>query len=800
MLNPQAYQNSNPPGAAYIEIVQHPDRQSSEGEGDELSPRFMPLKHTRLTGAVHGPVANLRITHLFGHPDESGGPVLEAVYRFPLPGDAAVTGVQAAFGDVRIRAELADRNDAEEAYDHARATGHQAILLTRESPDVFSLHISGIESGQDVEVVTDCVQSLTPNRSGFQLRIPLTPAPRYTSMAGAGGRHEHGQPLTPMLDPGHRFQLDLTVAGASSVSSKTHAITSDGSATMHVKLADGDVIPDRDLVLDLTLPAHDSHSTLQAYHYLDEAEQQDYFLALVTPPDKSDDGRTKPREIILLVDRSGSMTGAKWKAADWAVRRFLSSLRPDDHFSVGLFHSDTRWFSRVCVPASRQNVTTVQEFVDAYDDSGGTELERALEEAITCGRTSGEFARHIIIITDAQVSNARDNLALARAESDRSNRRRISMLCIDAAPNAHLVHELVAIGGGQASFLTSDPDEGDIATALDDIMSFWDRPAAIGLELTINRPDVWVMGRPVSDYDSVTGETGTIDIGDLPAGRPIWVTGRSSSADDAISFDLASSDGPIASGFRDTIPSDSSIKAIFGARRLNALEYQQMSPTARWSRPRRAGPAGNGIREQLVAESLRYGLICSETSFIAVREEAGELVQRGAIVPNALPTGWSDDFLVYQSMPASPEPGIRYSMDLAESPMDFAPLEPVASESRTREIEERGGTMLLYRGRPDVSERELVLYEKDRFESRGIVTALLVSLSQDDGIFDGELLLFVGQGDQPRARVRLRDMLDQGGERPLNIRIARHHPVRLVLRDVVHGDEIPELEIKLRWE
>ncbi len=808
MFNPHSYQNSHAGGTAFLEIVQHPERNDDHGSAQPPQPRFMPLKRTDLDGTISGPVARLRVKHVFGHPEETDGPVLEAVYRFPLPGDAAVTGVVVRFGDTEIRAELSDRHDAEKEYDRARQTGHQAVLLSRESPDVFSLHVSGIEAGQDVEITTDFVQSLRPARDGFTFRFPLTVTPRYVSEEGFGGRYERGQPLALVQDPGHRFSMQLSAIGAEEISSNTHQITARTTGDgLSVDLADGEIIPDRDFVLNVSFATRTDRPSLTAYHHPDRESGHDYLLALVQPPSEVESSEIKPREIILLVDRSGSMSGPKWEAADWAVHRFLDGLRPEDHFSVGLFHSTTVWFSRVSVPATPENVRYAQEFVDAHDDSGGTYLELALEEAISCGRASGELARHIVIITDAQVTNAQSNLAFARAESERSTRRRISMLCIDAAPNSWLVHELVAVGGGQASFLTSDPDEGDITTALDEIMAFWDRPIATGMTLSVNRKDVWVMGRPVKDEDSGSDVIGRIDLGDLPAGQPIWVVARSTHAEDPLRLELAADNNLIIEDELRTLEADDAIKKLFGARRLAALELQTESPGRR--RRRRPRQSEANLREQLVSESLHYGLVCSETSFIAVREEAGKLVQRGAIIPNALAHGWSDGFVAYslqRDMPASPIPESRAfeAFADAEYSVESSSMDSRASyyqADRPRySMEDRGGTITLFQGKPDLSKPDVTLFETDRFEHGGRLTALHVTLEDDDEVFDGELLLYVGDRPEPRARMRLRDVLRLRGRRPLHIRVRSSQSITLVLRDITSGATVPELEIRLDWE
>src|SRR5437899_1379110 len=107
MFNPRSFDNSRPDGVAVMEIVPEPN--APEGTPS----LFVPLKRTELSGDVTGPVGNLRVRHVFGYPRQQCDKVLAAVYRFPLPGDAAITGVRVRFGDVEIHAELKERQRAE---------------------------------------------------------------------------------------------------------------------------------------------------------------------------------------------------------------------------------------------------------------------------------------------------------------------------------------------------------------------------------------------------------------------------------------------------------------------------------------------------------------------------------------------------------------------------------------------------------------------------------------------------------------------------------------------------------------
>ena len=513
MLNPKAFYNSRPDGFAVLEVVD---------DTHEAPRQFVPLKRTDLSGTVTGPLATFTLNQTFSL-DAADSKVIEALYRFPLPGDAAVTGVRVRFGDVEIHTTLKEREAAEADYKEAKRTGRQAALVTRESPDVFTLAVAGIRAGQDVVVQTDYVQAARSEGAGWSLRVPLTNAPRYVRADESSSRHAAGQPLAVMRDPGHRFALDLTFSDADRIASNTHALAVEGG---RARLRDGEVIPDRDCVITWRAAADEKKPALRVWTHRDAASGTAHFLALCTPPKRAD-AKMVPREVVLLVDHSGSMEGAKWEAADWAVERFLAGLSEHDSFALGLFHNTTKWFSARTRKATPDAVREAVAFLKKNRDSGGTELGVALEQALDRARTADTPSRHVLILTDAEVSAAGRVLRLADGESAKSDRRRVSVLCIDAAPNASLASELAERGGGVSRFLTSNPDEDDVTTALDEVLADWSAPVLTGLTLEVNRTGAEAAGRSCA---IAPGVASAIDVGDLPAGRPVWVIGRALSA------------------------------------------------------------------------------------------------------------------------------------------------------------------------------------------------------------------------------------------------------------------------------
>jgi len=846
MFNPQIYENSRADGIGVLEVV-----------GDEAPPRFVPLKQTVLTGALVGPLADLRLRQVFGYTRTMCDKVLAAVYRFPLPGDAAVTGVTVRFGEVEIVAELKARTQAEADYAEAKQAGRQATLTTRESPNVFTLQVAGIQPDQEIVVETSFVQLARVEGAAWTIRMPLTTPPRYVRADELNSRHAQGQPLAVLRDPGHRFALDVVVHNAATVTSPTHALalTTEGEA-QRVQLQAGEVLPDRDCVLAWTSVQAETQPVLRVLGHSDRATDWVYFLAQVAPPALPADGQAVAREAILLVDHSGSMTGPKWAATDWAVQRFLSDLTEHDTFALGVFHNTTHWFAEQLQQATGTAVENAVQWLKQRTDSGGTELGVALEQALNLPRTEKHAARHILILTDAAVTDAARILRLADQEAQQTQRRRISVLCVDAAPNAFLALELAERGGGVARFLTSEPDQEDITTALDEVLADWAAPALTGLRLGVNRTVVEASGREVSAAPDAAWRL--IDLGDLPTGRALWVAGRvRHTGDGELLFRLQLANGAALAGGALNLaeaPVFPALKALFGARRINGLEYlinagyhgpqlaEQLTrlgydaPTVLGKQTQKSGvyienvrtESGAALRTLLVQEALTYHLASAETSFVAVRNEAGKQVQGVVAVANALAAGWSGEFVraitatpLMASRALGPQTAPPSSPMPTSAPVTgfVASVGKVASSlmSRTRAMAvapspslPAGGQGVIFTGTPLMQGAEACLFDSTQIAGKmpeetviqGIQVRLLDGANQPPFTERSvHLLLFVGDLAAPRAKIRLVDLLRQG-PRPLNVLRRAGQMVRLVLQDSngLFAQSAPALEVTLQWQ
>ncbi|BAI61654.1 conserved hypothetical protein [Methanocella paludicola SANAE] len=714
-------------------------------------------------------------------------------------------------------------------------------MVTRESPDVFTICIAGIEPEMDVKVETRYVQLAAPEGIGWSIRVPLTTAPRYIRKDEFSSRHAHGQPLAVLRDPGHRFAMDLKILGASCVESPTHRLSMarEGDSII-VRLQEGEVVPDRDCMLVWKPKQEGARPMLKAMAH-EDASGDTYFMAMLAPP-ASKDVKKISGEYVILIDHSGSMAGPKKEAAEWAVGKFLLGLGPDDWFTLGAFSNNTRWYSRLLAGATGDTVKNAVEFMKSKFEGGGTEMGVALEQALDIKRLKGDVSRHVLIITDAEVTDGGRILRLVDRESRRPDRRSISLLCIDAAPNSYLAAAIAERGGGIVKFLTSDPSEGDISSALDAILDDWRQPLLAGLRLTVDRPG---LDSTSGTVHPVTDGSRYLDIGDLPAGRTIWASGKvTGSIGEGMTIRVLNRAGATISTHSitkaDVMPE---VKPLFGAKKLLGLEYLIHSrytgtalrseletlgydPEKVFDRPPKLYPENSqvneieALRDFIVKESLGYGLPSSETALIAVYHRAGKRVEATALVPNALPEGWDQSFESADILSCAPIPKQAPSasfklMSPARKASKFAMPDMVYhlnhSSSVIEDIDDesfpipRNAEVIVYSGTAAFTNGEAVLFDSalspKKLSGADTLHRLKVEFSGkkpaslDPGL---SILIFVEDLTVPVAKVKLADLLRQRGVRPLNISIAGAR-VRVVLSDPagVWAKSAMKLEISL---
>lgn len=743
---------------------------------------FVPLKKSSLSGRIAGPLAELSLRQTFMFSEEECQETVEAVYNFPLPGDAALDQVTVRFGKVKISTRLMDREEAEADYQEAKKKGRQAAILTRESPDVFALRVAGIRPGEKVQVTTSFFALGEQRGTGFEFRIPLTIAPRY-SRSDERGPKVNGGPLVSMIDPQHRFSMDLEVPGSGWLRCLSFAAdVKDGRMLLD------DLVPDRDLVLRWEPERSDGIKAL----VLDDGKKN--FAVVVTPPEVP--GKLRGREIILMLDRSGSMLGAKWEATTWTAERFLDNLLPDDRFNLCLFHNESYWLDRHAVLATENNKQRAREML-RRTDYGGTELGMALEQAMDQPSVDDNLVKHVLVVTDAEVSDE-DRIIQTVEGRDRM----CSVICIDSAPNSHLAREMARAGRGVARFLTSDPDEKDIATSLDEMMDIFASPLMDWVSIVTDQPASDPM---MGEYQKVNGVYGTAE-NLIPKGRnlmflghfsrkrgsfvDVWTGGKDGGG--KVPVEVVHVPGKALSQLYWAI-SINRIEQLMGSERrteeivgiLSAMGVPvKLSTDAKVYRENRLNEMRGKLREKLVEISLKHGVVCSETAFMASRKDERGRVTMVAPVPNALPQGWNEAFAPMSSPNVHGTLASLAAPTMADNALYSMTIVDSANIDKGLQCEKT-----LFDGVPLAEQGRIVLYDSlhDPDMPIGLVKTLRVKV---EGVPTGKLLLFVRDPVAPRVILDLEQADESEIVRPVNIAIREGDRVWLELIDVSDGTTV----------
>jgi Ca-activated chloride channel family protein len=460
----------------------------------------MPLRHTKVTIEVTAFVARTAVEQVFVNPFDH--PV-EAIYTFPLGDRAAVDDFELTVGDRTIRGEIKRREDARAIYEEARAAGYQAALLDQERPNIFTQSVANLEPGKAITVRLRTVETLRYERGTYRLAFPLVVGPRYVPGGVVDAARVAPPPLPRGTRSGHDVDISVTIdAGVPmrDVASVSHrvSIRSTGTTTARVDLAGGDTIPNKDFQLRWSVA-----SERPAVGLLTHREGLDgFFTLLVQPKGEVTAAEATPKEIILVVDTSGSMSGIPIEASKRFLAKALHELGPRDTFNLIRFAGDNEVFSKDPLPNDRASIGRAIAWVNAQSGGGGTEMLAALKTAFA-RPADPDRERIVVFFTDGFVGNDQEVLgAIAGVLGE----ARIDTVGIGSSVNRYLLDRMADLGRG--SFVTIRPDES-ADDALEAFRSWVTRPYLTDLAIDWGSLPV-VDAQPERLRDLGSGQTLTL--------------------------------------------------------------------------------------------------------------------------------------------------------------------------------------------------------------------------------------------------------------------------------------------------
>ena len=598
---------------------------------------------------------------------------LEATYIFPLPDRAAVTSFKMQVAGRIVEGTLKERGEARRDYDRAIKAGQRASIAEEERSGVFTLRVGNLMPGEEAVIHLTLSGPLPCEQGEATFRFPLVVAPRYipgTPLPGpsVGDGTESDTDAVPdasritppVLLPGypHPVQLALRVDLASGglpihdLRSSLHAVsTVEKDGLQRIEVQPGERL-NRDFLLRFRVG---NEAVRTSFVLQPDAEgDEGTFLLTVVPPTTTPASR--PRDIAFVLDRSGSMQGWKIVAARRALSRMVDTLTDEDRFTVIAFdnarETPPAFNGPALVPATNRNRFRAVEYLATVDGRGGTEIAPALECAVDqLASRQPNRDRLLVLVTDGQVGNEDQVL---RSLAQKLKGVRVFALGIDQAVNLAFLNRLADLGGGTA-------DQVESEDRLDEVMDRVHRrlgtPVLTDLAL---KPQ----GLEVNSASIVPSR-----IPDLHAGTPVTILGRYiGPKTGSVTVSAHESGRPWTETVSATLTEGGAMPALWARRYVRELEDRYASGQGK--------PDRHTLMDRIVRTSLRFGVLCRFTAFVAV--DVQEVVNPDGTVhrvtqPVEPAAGWDmlgtgeaeDQGAMYAMAPSAARGGMSGAMGIA---------------------------------------------------------------------------------------------------------------------------------------
>ena len=575
--------------------------------------QMAPLLSSDIQIQVTAHVARAKVTQRFSNPDADW---YEGVYVFPLPENAAVDRLRMQIGERLIEGDIRPKEEAKATYAQAKAEGRRASLLEQERPNIFTSSVANIGPGDEIAIEIEYQQTLRYDQGRYSLRFPMVVGPRYLPAGMNADDADRVSP--PVLHPASEVTLHnpvtvrvelqpgLAVAQIASPSHPVHASCDQAGCRATLQQA---VPANKDFVLEWTL-AQGVAPTAAAI--AEKKGERYYGLVMVVPPVTQQDARRLPREVVYVIDTSGSMHGASIAQAREALELAIRRLGAADRFNVIEFNS----YAQALYPKARYadpgNIHDAVHWVRRLQARGGTEMAKALDLALDARETPGRV-RQIVFLTDGAVGNEDELFRMIRARLGDS---RLFTIGIGSAPNSHFMTKAAQIGSGSFTYI-GRIDE--VKEKMDALFTKLESPVLKGVHVD------WGGAAEVVAWPK--------QIPDLYAGEPVMVSFSAERLPGEITISATTGEQPWLVRVPVTDAGGKNALAVLWAREQIAALIDRM----------REGAPESEIRQGVTALALEHHLVSRFTSLVAVDKtpvRTGAALKSASIATN-LPEGWT---------------------------------------------------------------------------------------------------------------------------------------------------------------
>ena len=599
---------------------------------------------TQVEMTVSGLTNRVTVKQIFNNIEDSW---IHAKYVFPLPANAAVDGMDLLIGERVVKGVIKPKQLAKQEFERAKQQGKQASLVSQQRSNIFTTQLANIGPQQQVVVEITYLETVTYQDGMFSLRFPLVVAPRYRPDFQRS-EYSETQPLAASLlnqaqqqSPSHQVSFDINIDsgfGLTELSSLYHDIQQFHNGRLTNVVLQGKVPLDRDFVLQWQTDVgnevaaaifYQTGQTHQNNTQSNPAFSEDiYAMALLLPPSLE----RKPqhqinRELIFVIDTSGSMAGESIMQAKQALSLALTTLNPMDSFNIIDFNSSVQSLFGQAQAASDTNLIKARRYLAALDADGGTEMAPALDKALAATINIDQQqpkVRQVIFMTDGAVTN---EAQLFEQITHQLQDSRLFTVGIGSAPNSHFMKRAASIGRGTFTYIGKSAEVEQQMTLLINKIS---QPVLTDVELYHldgSIPDYW----PAEIEDVYQQSPVTISF-KVPVEQlqPVIISGQINGQYWQTQLDFNAAEAAIG------------LDLVWANAKITALEMSQHSTVRQ------------RVEKQVEALALQYHLVSSATSLLAVditpvnshHADKGEY-QLGRLMP----AGWQINSIQQGTLP-----------------------------------------------------------------------------------------------------------------------------------------------------
>jgi Ca-activated chloride channel family protein len=565
------------------------------------------LTNTDVKGKISGNISRVEVTQTFQNPYDKP---LEAIYVFPLPDQAAVDDMEIRIGDRVIKGNIKKREEAKAIYERARQEGRTAGLLEQERDNIFTQSLANIKPKEQIKVTIRYTESLKFEEGDYEFVFPMVVGPRYIP----------GQPIDrqgnttqvpdasrinpPILNPETRSGNDINVslqidAGVPirNLYSTSHRLdVKNNGETVELKLANGDNIPNKDLIVRYKVSGDRTAPTVLTT----TADQGAHFATYLIPAIAYRADQIVPKDVVFLMDTSGSQSGDPILKSRELMRRFINGLNPNDTFTIVDFSSTTRQLSRVPLQNNLANRQKAMKYIDQVDANGGTELMNGINVATNFPAASDGRIRSVVLITDGYIGN--DNEVIAAVQKNLKPGNRLYSFGVGSSVNRYLLDRVAEMGRGTSRVVRQDEPTQAVAEkffrqinnpVLTNIQVKWEGDGSAPEIYPSNAPDLFAEQPLVLFGKKGDRANGKLKITGIAAG------GERFEQTLDVNFD----------GNSESISNNLGIAQLWGRARIKDLMSQMF------------GGEVKSLVDAVTQTALNYRLLSQYTAFVAVSEE-----------------------------------------------------------------------------------------------------------------------------------------------------------------------------------